>query len=159
MDQEPLSRSDFKALTGQKNNRDININHIILWFLNFKCSPDEITTKLALSPTSIGIKGQEKSQDSSQSIKKVHRFSYWEYEWKIESNDFVGDLADKFIEEIIKPRIKEIKMLSEEIDAEFKIVQYYYSGHNPGYHFSIDNMKVFIEANLEVDIDTYCLRE
>jgi len=75
----------------------------------------------------------------------------------VNSNDFVGDLADKFIDEIIKPRVQEIKSLSELFDAEFKIVQYYYDGHNPGYHFTLDRLIVLTEAGLDIDIDTYCL--
>jgi hypothetical protein len=143
-------------LPEQIDKRDTNVNHVILWFLNFDNSPEEITEKLGLIPTRTAIKGQERS-NSSIANKKIHKFSFWEYEWKIESNQFVGELADKFIEEIIKPRIGEIKMLADTIDAEFKIVQYYYSGYNPGYHFSVDKMKILSEANLEIDIDTYCL--
>ena len=138
--------------------KDTNLNHIILWFLNFDHSPAEITEKLGLLPTRTGVKGQERLS-SGLTNRNLHNFSFWEYEWKIESNEFVGALADKFIDEIIRPRVPEIKMLADRIDAEFKIVQYYYSGYNPGYHFSVDKMKILWEANLEIDIDTYCLTE
>lgn len=142
----------------QIEKKDTNVNHIILWFLNFDHSPEEITEKLGLSPTRTAVKGQERLNSGSTN-KKIHKFSFWEYEWEIESNEFIGELADKFIDEIIRPRIQEIKMLAVTIDAEFKIVQYYYSGCNPGYHFSVDKMKILCEANLEIDIDAYCLTE
>jgi len=48
-------------------------------------------------------------------------------------------------------------MSSRKMSAEFKIVQYYYEGYNPGYHFSIEALKVLVEANLELDIDVYSM--
>jgi hypothetical protein len=142
----------------QTDKKSANLNHIILWFLNFDHSPEEITEKLGLLPTRTAVKGQE-HLNSGSTNRKIHKFNFWEYEWKIESNEFVGELVDKFIDEIIRPRIREIKMLADTIDAELKIVQYYYSGYNPGYHFSVEKMKILSEANLEIDIDTYCLTE
>jgi len=159
MNRERLSKSDFKKLMSQKDKKNTNLNHIILWFLNFDQSPEEITKQLVLTPTKTAVKGQEYLSGPNQTVKKIHKFSFWEYEWKIESNQFVGELVDKFIAEIIKPRFGEIKMLAKRIDAELKIVQYYYDGYNPGYHFSVDIMKILTEANLEIDIDTYCLTE
>lgn len=144
-------------MTEQTIKRDINISHIILWFLNFEQSPEDITSHLGLTPTKTAIKGQEYSTSESLKSKRFHKFSIWEFEWKVDSNKLVGDLAEIFINEIIKPRVNEIKMLADSIDAEFKIVQYYYDGYNPGYHLTVDNMKTLTEANLELDIDTYCL--
>ena len=38
-----------------------------------------------------------------------------------------------------------------------KIVQHYCEGCNPGYQFSVEAMKMLIEANPELDPDVYCM--
>jgi hypothetical protein len=141
----------------EKESKDVNRNHIILWFLNFDLSHEEITARLNLQPTRIATKGQE--QITPNGVAKVSRHTFWEYEWKSESNECIGDAVERFVEEIIKPRTECIKSLAENVDAEFKIVQYYYDGCNPGYHFTTETMQTLIAANLEMDIDTYCLYE
>jgi hypothetical protein len=139
----------------EKENKDANQNHIILWFLNFDFPHEEITARLDLQPTRIATKGQE--QMAANGVMKISRHTFWEYEWKYEGNEFIGDVVERFVNEIVKPRTEQIKTLAESTDAEFKIVQYYYAGCNPGYHFTTDTMRSLITANLEMDIDTYCL--
>lgn len=139
----------------QQQERDTNQNHIILWFLNFDFPHEEITSKLDLQPTRIAINGHE--QVSSNGVKKISRHTFWEFEWKYESNEFIGDIVERFVDEIIKPRTEQIKTLSGRTDTEFKIVQYYYDGFTPGYHFTAQTLHTLSEANLEMDIDVYCL--
>jgi len=141
----------------EKESREINQNRIILWFLNFGFPHREITSKLNLQPTRIATKGQEMIVPNR--VNKVNKHTFWEYEWKYESNEFIGDIVEKFVDEIIRPRTEQIKALTNIVEAEFKIVQYYYDGCNPGYHFTIQTMRTLIAANLEMDIDTYCLYE
>lgn len=59
MDKEPLSRADFRQLSGETGKKEINRNYIILRFVDFTCLPDEITSLLALEPSRTGIKGEE----------------------------------------------------------------------------------------------------
>ncbi len=136
---------------------DANRSHIILWFLNFDFPHDEITAKLDLQPTRIVTKGQE--QATSVGTKKISRHTFWEYEWRSQGNEFIGDIVEQFVEQIIKPRVQRIRALATQIDAEFKIVQYYYDGFNPGYHFTKETLQTLIDASLEMDIETYCLCE
>ena len=138
----------------QQQERDRNQNHIILWFLNYDFPHEEITVKLDLNPTRISIKGQE--QVTQNGISKISKHTFWEFEWKCESNEFIGDVAERFVDQIIKPRAKQIKALADKIDAEFKIVQYYYDGFTPGYHFTAQTLQTLAEAKLEMDIDIYC---
>ena len=138
----------------EKESKDTNQNHIILWFFNFDFPHEEIITRLGLQPTRTATKGQE--QISLNGVSKITRKTFWEYEWKYESNEFIGDVAERFVEQVIKPRTEQIKTLANETEAEFKIVQYYYDGCNPGYHFTINTMQTLVAANLEMDIDTYC---
>ena len=106
----------------EKEYKEINQNHIILWFLNFDFPRQEITARLNLQPTRIATKRQE--QIAVNGVAKISRHTFWEYEWKSESNEFIGDAVERFIEEIIKPRTEYIKSLADNVDAEFKIVQY-----------------------------------
>ena len=79
---------------------------------------------------------------------------------KINSNEFIGDIIDKFFKEIIIPRIDLIKEIGQKCEAvRFIIVQYYYTGNNPGYGFEKEQIKVLAEINAEVDMDIYCLGE
>jgi len=139
----------------ERETNDTNQNHIILWFMDFDLPHEAITARLTLQPTRIATKRQE--QVTPNGITKISRHTFWEYEWKIESNEFIGDGVERFVNEIIKPRTEHIKALTAVIDAEFKIVQYYYDGCNPGYHFTTETMQTLIAANLEMDIDIYCL--
>lgn len=139
----------------EKGSSDTNQNHIILWFLNFDFPHEEITSRLNLQPTRMATKGQE--QVATNETFKISRKTFWEYEWKYETNEFIGDVTERFVEEVIKPRIEAIKALTDEVEAEFKIVQYYYDGCNPGYHFTTNTLQMLVAANLEMDIDTYCL--
>ena len=79
---------------------------------------------------------------------------------KINSNEFIGDIIDKFFKEIIIPRIDLIKEIGQKCEAvRLIIVQYYYTGNNPGYGFEKEQIKVLAEINAEVDMDIYCLGE
>lgn len=138
-----------------KVNNDINQNHIVLWFLNFDFQHNEIAEILNLQPTRIATKGQELIKPNG--VKNISKLTFWEYEWRYEGNDFIGDAVERFVDEIIKPRTEQIRMLANKIDAEFKIVQYYYDGCNPGYHFTTRTMQILVAANLELDIDAYYL--
>lgn len=135
--------------------RTINENHIILWFLNFDLSHEEITTRLDLQPTCIATKGQEIV--TSKGVKKISRHTFWEYEWQYESNEFIGSAVERFVDEVIKPRVTQIRSLAEVMDAEFKIVQYYHDGFTPGYHFKPDRLSILSAAGLDMDIDICCL--
>lgn len=159
MDKEPLSRADFRQLSGETGKKEINRNYIILRFVDFTCLPDEITSLLALEPSRTGIKGEEIVNRWGNPNKRLHEYNLWEYEWKNESNDFISDFADKFVKEIIEPNTGNIKNIPGEAFSILQVVQYYYSSHNPGYHFSADIVKILAEASIEIDIDTYCLRE
>jgi hypothetical protein len=139
----------------QQQERDTNQNHLILWFLNFDFPHEEITSKLDLQPTRIAIKGQ--AQVAANGVTKISRHTFWEYEWKYESNEFIGDVAERFVDQIIKSRTEQIEALSAKTYAEFKIAQYYYDGFTPGYHFTAKTLQILSEANLEMDIDIYCL--
>jgi hypothetical protein len=37
------------------------------------------------------------------------------------------------------------------------MVQYYYTGHNPGYGFKKEQIKILADINAEIDMDIYCL--
>jgi hypothetical protein len=139
----------------QQESRDTNQNHIILWFLNFDFPHEEITKRLNLQPTRIATRSQE--QVNANGVKKISRHTFWEFEWNYESNEFIGDVVERFVDQIIKPRTEQIKALADKIDAEFKIVQYYCDGFTPGYHFTAQTLQTLVEANLEMDIDIYCL--
>ena len=139
----------------EKGSSSTNQNHIILWFLSFDFPHEEITSRLNLQPTRIVTKGQE--QVAANGTSKISRNTFWEYEWRYETNEFIGDVTERFVEQVIKPRIEAIKALTDEVEAEFKIVQYYYDGCNPGYHFTTNILQTVVAANLEIDIDTYCL--
>jgi len=154
-----LDKKDYKNLMGSSDS-EINRNHLILRFLDFDFDPDLITKKLELEPLSTGQKGDEYFVGPQKQIIKFRECSHWDYEWKIKSNDFIGDLINKFFNEIIIPRLSSIKEICLNCKTiRFIIVQYYYTGHNPGYGFEKEQIKILADINAEIDMDIYCLCE
>lgn len=154
-----LDKKDYKKLTGSSDS-EINRNHLILCFLDFDFDPDLITNKLELEPLSTGKKGEEYFVGPQKQISKFRECSHWDYEWKIKSNDFIGDLIDKFFKEILIPRLGSIKEIGLNCKTvRFIIVQYYYTGHNPGYGFEKEQIKILADLNAEINIDIYCFCE
>lgn len=154
-----LGKKDYKKLMGSTDS-EINRNHLIIRFLDFDFDPDLITKKLELEPLSTGQKGDEYFVGSQKQISKFRECSHWDYEWEIKSNDFIGDLIDKFFKGIIIPRLGSIKEIGLNCKTiRFIIVQYYYTGHNPGYGFEKEQIKILADINAEIDMDIYCLCE
>jgi hypothetical protein len=146
-------------LSDTSDNGATNRNHIIFGFYDFSVHPIEITNRLSLKPTKTGLKGDEYEVGGKNKIKKIRDCNFWELEIKTITNDFIGDLVDEFVKDVIKDRMKEIKTFSTDCRCKLTIVQYYRDGWNPGYFFSRELIKLFADINTEIDIDTYCLSE
>ena len=159
MDFKKLTPPDYNKLSDSSDNEVTNRNHIIFGFYDFDISPDEITVRLKLNPTKTGLKGEEFEIGGRNKIKKIRDCSFWEFEIKTVTNDFIGDLVDNFARDIIKDRTKEIKELSSTCQCKLTVVQYYRDGWNPGYFFSRELVRLLADVNAEIDIDTYCLSE
>ncbi|MBL4560976.1 MAG: DUF4279 domain-containing protein [Labilibaculum sp.] len=145
---------------GTNDESEINQNHLIFRFLDFDFDPDLITQKLLLQPFSTGQKGEEYFIGPQKDIPRIRDCSHWDFEWKIKTNDFIGDFIDKFFKEIIVPRLESIKEIGLNCQAiRFIIVQYYYTGYNPGYRFEKEQIKILADLNAEIDMDIYCLYE
>jgi hypothetical protein len=133
-------------------NDGINENYITLKFFDFDFLPEILTKDLNLEPTHTALLGENRGV----TILKWES-NMWGYEEFIKTNDFIGDLVESFISRIITPRLKEIKVITNAHHGELSIVQYYYAGCNPGYHFSKEILSVINKTGLDIDIDTYCL--
>lgn len=154
-----LDKKDYTKLMGSVDSK-INQNHLILRFIDFDFDPDLITDKLGLAPLSTGQKGDEYFIWPQKDISKIRNCSHWDFEWKLMTNDFIGDLIDKFFKEVITPRLDSIKEIGLNCETtRFLIVQYYYTGHNPGYGFEKEQIKLLADINAEIDMDIYCLCE
>jgi len=150
---------DYKNLKGIMKETEINRSHVILRFIDFDFDPDEISNKLGLMPLSIAIQGEEYFA-GPQKVSKKWEFNHWDYELKMITNDFIGDTIDKFFKDIIIPRLNDIKEISQKTRiTRLIIVQYYYTGHNPGYVFEKEKIKILADINAEIDMDVYCLGE
>src|SRR4051812_37051349 len=111
---------------------NVNQNHIILGFFEFDLSPDFLTSELKLDPLDTGVKGDQKVLKNRKDILRFHDSNMWRYEWKILSNESIGDIIAKFIDEIIIPRRDIINRLTSKSKVQLRIVQYYYNRNNPG---------------------------
>ena len=155
----PLDKNDYKKIMHSADS-EINQNILMLCFLDFDFDPDLITKKLELEPLSTGQKGDEYFVGPQKNIAKFRECSHWDYEWKINSNDFISDLIGNFFNEIIIPRLGSIKEISLNCKTvRFIVVQYYYIGHNPGYGFEKERINILADINAEIDMDIYCLCE
>jgi hypothetical protein len=138
----------------------VNKNHIELKFFDFEVSHEEITTRLNLQPTNHWVKG-DKYLVGTEGLRteKSRNKNYWGHEVKTESNDWIGELANKFIGEIIVPRTKAIKALTNTYHGEFSVVQYMYDGCNPGLYFDKRQIGILNDCGLELNIDIYVLSD
>jgi len=154
-----LDKADYKQLQDSDNDMEINQNHVILGFIDFDFNPDEITEKLELNPLSIARKGEEYFV-GKRKVKKTWECNHWDYELKTITNDFIGETINDFFETVIEPRFEIIKDISSKSEiTRLIIVQYYYTGCNPGYSLNKKEVKMLAEINAEIDIDIYCLNE
>jgi hypothetical protein len=156
-DLRPLTPKDYKNLSGKTSG--INRNILSLGIYGFNEDPLFITEFLNLQPNSHGKKGEEYFIGKNKDIKKIVDENYWTYKWEQESNDFIGDFIEKFIDEIILQKFYKFKELSKKCEIQFQIVQYYYTGWNPGVHIDKKKLKVLSEIEASIDIDIYCLSE
>ena len=154
-----LNKSDIKKLMGNDKNPAVNQNHIILGFFEFDFSPDIFTKEMGIQPHDKGLKGDKYFVGSKKDVEKSHKYNFWRHELKIHSNDFIGDLIAKYIDETIKPRVDIIKRLTKDSNVQLRIVQYYYDGCNPGIHINSDHNKILADINCSIDIDLYCLAD
>jgi hypothetical protein len=154
-----LNKSDFNKLMGKNKTPGVNQNHIILSFFEFDFSPDIFTREMGLEPLEKAVKGDKYFVGSKKDIEKIHEINLWTHELKTNSNDFIGDLIAKYIDEIIEPRVTAIKRLTKKCDVQLRIVQYYYGGYNPGIYIIPEHNKVLADINSSIDIDIYCLGE
>lgn len=159
MTHERLNKSDFKKLMGNEKTPEVNQNHIILGFFEFDFLPDKFTSTLGLEPLEKGTKGEKYYSGRNKQLEKTHEYNMWTYERKIYSNDFIGDLVEKFIDEIIVPRVDDIKVLTKNCNVQLRIVQYYYEGCNPGLYIKAEHNKILAGINCSLDIDLYCLAD
>jgi hypothetical protein len=136
---------------------ELNENHIILSFHDFDYSPEVISNKLNIVPSDSGIKGEEYFIGKDNKVKKDRKANMWRFEWNLRTNDFIGDIIEKYIEEIIIPRVETIREISLTSEVEFSIVQYYYDGCNPGVYIKKKHTKILAEINSSINIDIYCL--
>lgn len=160
MELRKLTRAEHRKLVGHKQVPDTNQNHVSLSLFDFDMDPNEITEELHLSPNSTGVKGERYTiGPQNNCIEKIRDYSHWQYEWKLHTNEFIGDIIDRFIKEIIVPRIDKLVRLANSSSIQFQIVQYYYDGCNPGICIEKENMKILAEIGASIDIDIYCLGE
>jgi hypothetical protein len=139
---------------------NIDENHTAIKLFNFKCSPEELTKKLGLEPTKTGVKGQSYWQGpADKKIEKIWPHNYWEYRVVKNENKWISEQVDQFIDEIITPKKEILKQIISSCEAEFSIVQYYYSSCNPGLHFDNKRLQIISDIGAEIDIDIYCLSE
>lgn len=145
---------------GLENIPDTNQNHISFGLFGFDIAPNEISEELGLTPKSIGIKDEIYFiGPPDKRIEKVLNENHWKYEWKLNTNEFIGDIVDRFVKEIIEPRKDPLKKLTRNSYLEFQIVQYYYDGCNPGIHINKENVTILAELGASIDIDIYCLAD
>jgi hypothetical protein len=155
-----LNRQEHKKLMGHSDTPETNQNHLKLVIYGFDYQPNLISEKLMIEPHSVGIKGESYEIGSPQNrIKKTHEYSYWEHEWKVYTNDFVGDIVEKYVDDFVRPNMASLIELSEDSDLQFTVVQYYYDGCNPGFHFDKRVVKILSDLGASIDIDLYCLSD
>ncbi len=155
-----MSKEEHKKIMGHDQVSDTNQNHVSIRLFDFDQDPNTISEMLKLSPSSIGFKGEKYSIGPPHNrIEKISDYSHWQYKLKLSTNEFIGDIIERFIKEIIVPRVDKLVELSKIADMQFQVVQYYYDGCNPGVCIEKEDIKLIAKIGASIDIDIYCLGE
>jgi len=160
MELKPLSRDDFEKLSTEESHT--NRAYLYLRIFDFICHQDKISEQIGLVPTGTRQRGEEyiiTLGKNKKQLKRISDITLWEYERKIVSNDFIGDLVEAFITDVIEPRIAEINGLADPKRIIFNITHYYYTSNNPGVFISSKQMKTLADINAELDVDIYSLHD
>jgi hypothetical protein len=143
---------------GHSGTLETNQNHVKLLIHGFDYHPNQISEKLMIEPHSMGIKGEfYEIGPPHNRIRKIHEYSYWKHEWKVYSNNFIGDIVEKYVDDFVRPNMSSLIELSADSDMQFSVIQYYYGGCNPGFHFDKNVVKILSDLGASIDIDLYCL--
>lgn len=136
----------------------MNENHTTLKIFGFEGPVAELNARLQLEPTKIALKGEERSCGPSyRGEKRVYPWNYWEFRWTRSENRFIGDLVEEFMAHVVEPRKGALKEIIATCSGELSVVQYYYSGCNPGFHLSAKTLSLLSHIGIEVNVDIYCL--
>ena len=120
----------------------------------------ELSARLQLESTKTALKGEEYSVGAAhKKLTRTYKWNYWEYRWTRSEERFIGELVEEFMANTIEPRKEILRGVIATCSAELSIVQYYYSGCNPGIHLSHRTLDTLSYIGAEVDIDIYCLDE
>ncbi|PJZ23878.1 hypothetical protein CH352_18930 [Leptospira hartskeerlii] len=154
----PLSKNDFRKVIGEDLENDKNRNIISLIITGFERSPKYITDQLGIEPTETRLSGESYDlKFGKTAVTRIAEENLWQYERIETTAEFISDQVELFISEIIKPRSKQLLAISKDANVSFQIIQYYYTGSNPGYFLSKEIINTLAEIGSEVDIDCYCL--
>lgn len=153
-----LNKAEHLALTGANEVPDTNRNLISLGIFDFTVHPDAIGSQLGLPPNSIGVKGEEYEVGPVRNrIRKTHDYSFWVHTRETHSNDYIGESVTSFCREIIAPRLETLAKLSESCSIQLQVVQYYYTGCNPGFGLEKEQIQMLSQIGASLDVDIYCL--
>lgn len=137
----------------------MNENHTTLKLFDFSADPAELSRWLGLDATKTARKGDERPAIKARGIECTFPWNYWEYRRTQAEDRFVGDIVEEFVAEVIEPRKEILRELITACSAELSVAQYYYTGHNPGIHFSRKVLGVLEYVGAEIDVDIYCLAD
>jgi len=137
-----------------------NKNHIELKFYDFAISHKDLTELIKLTPNNFWVIGDNyKIGPPNRSGERIRTSNFWGFDKFVESNEYIGDLAEDFISNIIVPRIQEIKSLTDKYHGEFSVVQYMFEGCNPGFCLSKNHIDILSKCGLALNVDFYVLSE
>ena len=138
----------------------MNENHVSIKLFEFAGSPGELSPRLKLEPTRTALKGEESGVGPEHlRVKRPYPWNLWEYRWTRNEERFIGDLIEEFMVQIVEPRMDDLRDVIATCSAELSVVQYYYTGCNPGVHFSRKTLNTLAYIGAETDVDIYCLAD
>jgi len=136
----------------------LNENHTTLKIFGFEGSAAELSARLQLEPTKTALKGDNRNYGSShQGEKRAYPWNYWELRWTRSEDRFIEELVEEFMAHVVVPRKDALKDVIATCSGELSVVQYYYSGCNPGFHLNTKTLSILSYIGIEVDVDIYCL--
>lgn len=156
MNFDPLKPSDYKNAFPNMDTNGENSYYVYLSIEGFEGSHEEITNLLGLEPSKIWQVGQKLFSPNGKYIRTIEK-NLWEYKIA-ELGGSSSDLLEKYVFEVVKPRVDKINRIAKDSQVMLTLVEFYQTSFNPGYLVSREVINLLSEINCSLQFDIYCLR-
>ena len=127
---------------------------LALKIVDFDCSVEEISEHLGIIPTDSNLKGDKVTpRGNNGKIEFTEsKHNLWEFRVIIESEVWIQNHIDNFVEKVIKQKKNELQSIGKLAKLEFYVSLDSYNTRD-SFHFNKELMKSLSDIGIELDIE------